>query len=164
MKQLKKSEYLQIRVSKQEKEIIKSSAQLAEVDMSAWILQRILHEKAKQFINIINKLIDEEQSFVFAELHDFLAKLMVVDLEMALSVEPVIELTGFQINYVIAMIVHRSKQLNISPPTWINNYPVLLQPVFATSLKSLSLHLLINSPIAFKQRNIFIDSSIGDRV
>ncbi len=164
MSQLKKSEYLQIRVSKQEKEIIKSSAQSAGVDMSAWILQRVLHDKAKQFVKIINKLPDEEQSFVLAELHDFLAKLKAIDFELALNLEPVIELTDFQINYVIAMIVHRAKQLNISAPNWINNYPILPQPFFATNLKSLRFHLLINSPIAFKQRNIFIDSSIGDRV
>lgn len=164
MKQLKKSEYLQIRVSKQEKEIIKSSAQSAGVDMSAWILQRVLHDKAKQFIHITNKLPDEKQSFVLAELHDFLAKLKANDFELAVSIEPRIKLTDFQINYVIAMIVHRAKQLNISAPTWIDNYPILPQPYFATNLKNLRFHLLINSPIAFKQRNIFIDSSIGDRV
>lgn len=167
MKHLKKSEYLQIRVSKQEKEIIKSSAHLAGVDMSAWILQRVLHEQSKIFINILNKFQSEEQSFetfILAELNDFLTKLQVHDFEMALSIKPTSQLTGFQINYVIAMIVHRAKQLNASIPKWINDYPVLTQPYFGSNLKSLRLHLLINSPIAFKQRNIFIDSAIGDRV
>lgn len=164
MKSLKKSEYLQIRVSKQEKAIIKSSALLAGADMSAWILQRVLHEKVKIFIKILNKFKSEEQSFVLAELHDFLAKLQTHDFELALSIKPTIELTDFQINYVIAMIIHRAKQLNLLPPNWVSNYPILAQPYFGISLKNLRFHLLLNSPIAFKQRNIFIDSSIGDRM
>ncbi len=164
MSQLKKSEYLQIRVSKQEKEIIKSSAHSAGVDMSAWILKKILHEQSKIFIKILHKFQSEEQPFVFAELHDFLAKLQIHDFEMALSIKPTCQLTNIQVNYVIAMIMHRAKQLSIASPSWINTYPVLSQPYFGTSLKNLRLHLLINSPTAFKQRNIFIDSTIGDRV
>ena len=164
MNQLKKSEYLQIRISKQEKEIIKSSAQMAGIDMSAWILQKVLPEKSKVFINILKKFKSEESSFVFAELHDFLARLQVHDFELTLDINPNIQLTDFQINYVIAMIAHRAKQLNLSPPDWIKTYPVLSEPYFGTTLKNLRLHLLINSPIAFKQRNIYIDSTIGDRV
>jgi len=164
MNQLKKSEYLQIRVSKQEKEIIKASAHSAGVDMSAWILKKILFNKAKGFIKIIQKFMTEEQSFVFAELHDFLAQLQTFDFELAVDIEPTSKLTDFQINYIIAMIVHRANQLKVLNPAWIKNHKILSKPYFGTNLKSLRLHLLINSPLAFKQRNIFIDSSIGERV
>jgi len=159
-----KSDFIQIRVSKQEKQIIKSSAQLAGVDMSAWILQRVLHNDAKTFILILNKFETEEQSFVFAELHDFLNRLNITNFELALHLKPTVSLSDFHINYVIAMIVFRANQLNASIPNWIHDYPVLQQPYFGSDLKSLRLYLLINSPIEFKQRNIFIDSSIGDRV
>jgi hypothetical protein len=40
----------------------------------------------------------------------------------------------------------------------------LPQPVFGSELKALRLHLLTNSPPAFRRRNIFIDATLGDRV
>ena len=164
MKNLKKSEYLQIRVSKQEKELIKSSAQSAGVDMSAWILQRVLNNKAEEFSAILKKINADNQSYVLAELNDFLSNLNTNNFELALNSKSIDNLNDFQINYIIAMIVHRANQLSATPPDWIKLYERLDKPYFGTNLKSLRLHLLINSPIAFKQRNIFIDSSIGDRV
>jgi uncharacterized protein (DUF1778 family) len=164
MKTTTKSEYLQIRVSKQEKEIIKSSALSAGVDMSAWILQRVLHDDASTFSGILTQFIKQEEVFVFAELHDFLNHLNMKNYKLAVENKPVAELSEFQINYVIAMIVLRAHQLNVSPPNWLNDFPMLKDPFFGTELKSLRLYLLINSPIAFKQRNIYIDSTIGDRV
>jgi hypothetical protein len=49
-------------------------------------------------------------------------------------------------------------------PSWTGEVRPLEKPVFGSSLKSLRLHLLRHSPVAFRSRNIFIDSSIGDRV
>jgi hypothetical protein len=40
----------------------------------------------------------------------------------------------------------------------------LERPWFASSLKSLRLHLLTASPPPFRRRNLFVDSTIGDRV
>ncbi len=37
-------------------------------------------------------------------------------------------------------------------------------PVFAVPWQSLRAHLLLESPVPFRRRNIFIDSSIGARV
>jgi hypothetical protein len=36
--------------------------------------------------------------------------------------------------------------------------------VFCSSLQSLRMHLLTHSPPPFRRRNIFIDSSLGQRV
>lgn len=164
MNQLKKSEYLQIRVSKQQKDMIKSSAKTAGVDMSTWVLQRVLHSKSQQFLSLLAQFNTAEDSFVFARLHDFLLLCTQNDFEHAFSIKPTIELSEFQINYTIAMICHRAHGLNRPVPGWINDYQILQNPYFGTELKSLRLYLLVNSPIAFKQRNIFIDSTIGDRV
>ncbi len=164
MNQLKKSEYLQIRVSKQQKEIIKSTAKSAGVDMSTWVLQQVLHSKSQQFLTILSQFNTLEDSFIFARLHDFLMDCSQADFEQTVSIKPISKLSDFQINYTIAMVCHRAYQLNCSIPNWINDFPILHEPYFATSLKNLRLHLLINSPIAFKQRNIFIDSTLGDRV
>ena len=35
---------------------------------------------------------------------------------------------------------------------------------FASELKSLRLHLLTKSPAPFRRRNLFVDSTLGDRV
>jgi len=159
-----KSEYIQIRVSKQEKQLIKSSAQLAGLDMSSWILDCALNNENKRFSTILNKFAKEEQTFVLAELHDFLCGLNRKNFEPAVYLKPTVSLSNFHINYIIAMIVFRANQLNSTPPKWISDFPILEKPHFGSNLKSLRLHLLINSPVAFKQRNIFIDSTIGDRV
>ena len=164
MNQLKKSEYLQIRVSKQQKEIIKSTAKSAGVDMSTWVLQHILHSKSQQFLTILSQFNTVDDSFVFAHLHDFLMLCSQTDFEQAVSIKPSYELSEFQINYTIAMIGHRAHTLGCTAPDWVNDFPILHKPYFGTNLKSLRLYLLVNSPIAFKQRNIFIDSTLGERV
>jgi hypothetical protein len=68
-------------------------------------------------------------------------------------------------NYVAAMVeqaIHRKG--GVRPPRWTSTVPPLSQPVFAAPWMSLRAHLLLESPVPFRRRNIFIDSSIGDRV
>jgi hypothetical protein len=52
----------------------------------------------------------------------------------------------------------------VAVPEWTRSIPLLVEPVFGSDLKSLRLHLLTNSPPPFRSRNIFIDSTLGDRV
>lgn len=52
----------------------------------------------------------------------------------------------------------------LRPPPWTSAVAPLAQPVFVTPWMSLRAHLLLESPIPFRRRNIFIDASIGDRV
>jgi hypothetical protein len=52
----------------------------------------------------------------------------------------------------------------VTPPTWAGSVEPLDRPHFATPLRSLRLHLLRASPVPFKRRNIFVDSSVGARV
>lgn len=159
-----KSEHLQIRVSRQEKNIIKESANAAGIDMSAWILQKVLNDNLKIFIDLIDKFSTEEHSFVFAALNDFLNNLKAVDFASATAIDPTTKLNDFNRNYIIAMIMQRANQLSIPAPYWINKHKILEKPYFGSSLKSLRLYLLLNSPPEFKSRNIFIDSAVGDRV
>jgi hypothetical protein len=54
---------------------------------------------------------------------------------------------------------------DVPPPAWVRDVePMETEPRFATPLAGLRLHLLRTAPVPFKRRNIFIDSSIGDRV
>ncbi len=67
-------------------------------------------------------------------------------------------------NYVAAMVELAAHQRGVAPPVWVRQVPPLEEPHFATSLPGLRLTLLRASPVPFKRRNIFIDSSLGDRV
>lgn len=63
---------------------------------------------------------------------------------------------------MVELAAHRR---DVPPPAWVRDIkPLEREPHFATSLPGLRLHLLRTSPVPFKRRNIFIDSSIGDRV
>jgi hypothetical protein len=52
----------------------------------------------------------------------------------------------------------------VPPPDWTLAVQPLSEPAFGSPLQSLRLHLLVAAPPAFKRRNIFVDSSVGDRV
>jgi hypothetical protein len=74
-------------------------------------------------------------------------------------------LTPYLRNYVAAMVELTAHQRDVPPPAWVRGVePLETAPHFATPLASLRLHLLRAAPVPFKRRNIFIDSSIGDRV
>lgn len=63
---------------------------------------------------------------------------------------------------MVELAAHRRE---VPPPAWVRDVePMEMEPRFATPLAGLRLHLLRASPVPFKRRNIFIDSSIGDRV
>jgi hypothetical protein len=67
-------------------------------------------------------------------------------------------------NYVTAMVEVAAHRAGVVPPPWTLDVPPLRTPVFIDDSLSLRLHLLTASPPPFRRRNIFIDSSIGDRV
>jgi hypothetical protein len=67
-------------------------------------------------------------------------------------------------NYVAAMVELAAHLRGGRPPVWTSDIPALSYPVFAAPWMSLRAHLLLESPVPFRRRNIFIDSSIGARV
>jgi hypothetical protein len=67
-------------------------------------------------------------------------------------------------NYVAAIVELVVQLHGVRPPVWTSGIEPLAQPVFAVPWQSLSAHLLLESPVPFRRRNIFIDSSIGARV
>ncbi len=67
-------------------------------------------------------------------------------------------------NYVAAMVELATHRQDVPPSEWVRDVEPLETPRFATPPAGLRLHLLRTAPVSFKRRNIFIDSSIGDRV
>lgn len=67
-------------------------------------------------------------------------------------------------NTVAAMVEHRCALAQVMPPVWAAAIPPLEQPVFGSQLMSLRLHLLANSPPAFRRRNLFVDTVVGGQI
>lgn len=118
-----------------------------------------------RFLQILEALgDDEEPGFALAELNDFLSNLASTELRSAVEQADLTRLTPYLQNYVAAMVELAAYRRQVLPPAWVSEVEPLEVPYFATSLQSLRLHLLRTAPVPFKRRNIFIDSSIGDRV
>ncbi len=70
----------------------------------------------------------------------------------------------YRLNYVTAMVEVAAHRAGVVPPLWTAAVTPLAAPVFVDPSLNLRAHLLTASPPPFRRRNIFIDSSIGDRV
>jgi hypothetical protein len=135
------------------------------MSMSDWVLSRALPPLRENFQDLLQALsISEKPGYVLAELNDLLTPLSAGEFELAVAEPPQVQLDPYWENYVAAMIEQAAALKNTEAPAWTENVRPLEEPAFGSSLKSLRLYLLTHSPIAFRRRNIFIDSSIGDRV
>lgn len=118
-----------------------------------------------RFAQILKELrADDRPSFALAELNDYLSGLTSGVLCSAVEHADLTGLTPYLRNYVAAMVELAAHRRDVPPPVWVRDVEPLTEPRFATPLAGLRLHLLRASPVPFKRRNIFIDSSIGDRV
>ena len=160
-----KSLQIQIRVSRDEKAAIKRLASAAGVDVSTYMLMRALPPARRRFGEILQALASEvERKFAFAELHDLLVALSGAELSDAMEGADVAGLSGFVQNYVAAMVELAASRAGVEPPPWTVAVEPLENPYFATPIESLRLHLLHESPVPFRRRNLFVDASLGDRV
>ena len=125
-----------------------------------------LPDRQFRFARMLESLGEDAQpSFALAEINDFLSGLTPEELGGAVEHADLAGLSRYLQNYVAAMVELAAYQRNVHPPAWVRDIePLETTPHFATSLPGLRLHLLRNSPVPFKRRNIFIDSSVGDRV
>jgi hypothetical protein len=159
-----KSAQLQIRVSPAEKAAIQRAARRAGLDMSAYVLARVLPAPAGRFRELTAACRDSEEArFALAELNAWLAGLGAGELQEAVASPPP-ALTPFLANYVAAMVEYACARHGVVPPAWTGAIAPLTEPAFGSTLMSLRLHLLTHSPAPFRRRNIFIDATVGARV
>jgi uncharacterized protein (DUF1778 family) len=159
-----KSAQLQLRVSPSEKAAIRRAARRAGLDMSAYVLARVLPAPARRFQDLAAGCADPQSArFALAELNTWLASLVASELlEAVMSPPPA--LTPYIANYIAAMVEHACAKHGVAPPSWTRAIAPLAEPAFGSTLLSLRLYLLTHSPPPFRRRNIFIDSSVGTRV
>ena len=161
-----KTQQLQIRVSATQKAQIQARAKRAGEDVSKWVLRQLLPEVQERFQNLVGNLkVDtDSRSYALAELNDFFDSLSARQLLKAVELPPSVRLSAFSSNYLAAMIEFCCVSRSVDPPAWLVHVKPLEEPWFASSIVALRLHLLTQSPPAFRRRNLFIDSTIGDRI
>jgi Protein of unknown function (DUF1778) len=165
VKNQSKLSQLQIRVSEAQKSAIRSAAARAGMNMSNYVLFRLLSIPAREFQEAVGALAGSvAPSYALADIHSLLSKLTSHELRDAVAADPDVDLPPFLANYVAAMVEAACARHGVPVPAWTRKVPPLDEPAFGSDLKSLRLHLLTHSPAPFRSRNIFIDSSLGDRL
>ena len=163
---MSKTSQLQIRVDANQKERIRQRAADAGMDVSKWVLHKLLPPIEERFRQICYDLADGSaaRTYVLAQLHDFFLCLEPREFSLAVRYPPGCQLPPFEANYLAAMLEYTATEKKVPPPEWVKDIEPLEMPWFASSLQSLRLYLLTHSPPAFRRRNLFVDSSVGSRV
>lgn len=160
-----KSDQLQIRVSAAEKAAIRRAARTAGLPVSEYVLGRLFPHFSTRFNALIDQLAQARQpAFALAGLNDLLATCSAEELADTAIAPPSARLSPVHQNYVAAMVEMAAARLGAAPPLWTQQVRPLDQPWFGTDIQSLRLYLLTHSPAPFRRRNIFIDSTLGNRV
>ena len=160
-----KTQFLRVRVTVEQKAALERLAHEAGQDLSSYVLARSLPPARTRFCELVDALRrDEDRRYVLAELNDFLVGLTASTFVDAVAECDLREHSDLTANYVAAMVEHAAARNDVDPPAWTKEVEVLEVPYFATDLQSLRPWLLASSPVAFKRRNLFVDSTVGDRV
>lgn len=164
-----KGEQLQIRITSRQKATLKRRAAAAGLDVSSYVLARVLPPHDGRFAEILLALADTANHRVaLAALNDFLTACPPIAYSAAVrhtavTMRSFTTLSPFLQNYVAAMVEQAAYLKDVPPPGWVRDIASLAEPWFATGLRSLRQHLLAAAPVAFKRRNLFVDATIGDR-
>lgn len=163
-----KSSHLQIRLTVAQKEAIRKASAAAGLEMTEWILKKIFPGPKVKFLLLLNalKLVENkpDRRFVLNDLNAFLSGLDAHLLTEVVMDDPGLSFGALMENYVAAMVEEACVRQGCHPPQWSSECRGVKEPYFATAMSSLRLYLLCNAPVAFRKRNIFVDSTVGDLV
>ena len=156
---------LQIRVTQEEKQAIQLAAKKVNMGMSEFVLDKVFSQDQSRFQKLMKQLkASKEKTYILAEIHDLFMKVTTSEFEQMIRMPPIVRLSPYWENYIAAMIEHTAHQKEVTTPAWLHEIEPLDHPHFGSDLKSLRLYLLTHSPSSFRNRNIFIDASVGERV
>jgi hypothetical protein len=160
-----KTAHIQIRVSPEQKAELVRHARAAGLDLSSYVLGKAIPDSGARFRSLVRSLSETPRSpFVLAELADVLSSVRALSFRETVAHLPSAKLDDVSSNLLSAMVETRAAKLGVHPPDWVTDVASLDVPWFPTELSSLRLHLLCHSPPAFRRRNLFVDSTLGDRV
>jgi uncharacterized protein (DUF1778 family) len=160
-----KSQQLQIRVSAAQKRTLKRLARETGMDVSSWVLGKVLPQEADRFQVLAARAVDSaERRYALAELADWLRGLASGAFSRAVAHSPAAPLDQETLNYLAGAIELASSQRNLPSPGWTARVAVPDMPLFGSQLAALRLLLLTTAPLALRRRNVFVDASIDQRV
>jgi len=160
-----KAGQLQIRVSAREKAAIQAAARRAGMDMSSYVLARVLPDVETRASVLLGRMASPDtRKLALAEFSSWLNDLSGAEFEQAARVAPARTLPDEVRNYLAAMVELTCARRQVAMPTWTRDVAPLRQPLFASELIGLRLHLLTKSPAPFRRRNLFVDTSVGGQV
>ena len=160
-----KTEQLQIRVTSEQKQALKRLAREAGVDVSSWVLGHVLPSEPDRFQALTERLASPaHRRHALAELADWLRALPHGAFNRAVAGAPAAELDADTRTYLAGAIELAAARRGLRPPPWTEDVPASQAPQFGSGLISLRLHLLTRSPVPLRARNVFVDSSLDDRV
>ncbi|MGI9303061.1 MAG: plasmid mobilization protein [Gammaproteobacteria bacterium] len=161
----RKTSQLQLRLTPHDKAAIVRAARREGLDVSSYVLRRVVPSKGDEFRALVDKLRSrDDKAYAFAAIGDFLLGVKRNEFTTVLSGVTHVHLGNEDANYLAAMVEHTAHQKKVRAPDWTRTIRPLEAPMFGSTLSSLRLYLLLSSPLAFRRRNIFIDSTVGDRV
>lgn len=160
-----KTAQVQIRVTPAQKRELERCARAAGLDLSSWMLGRLVPPRRAAFGSLVRALASQrDSSYVLAELGELLSTSERAELGAVVETLPMVRLDELAANQLAAMVETITTKQGVKAPAWVNDIEPLREPWFPTNLLSLRMHLLCNAPPAFKRRNIFVDSTFEDRV
>lgn len=159
-----KSAQLQIRVSPAQKRRLKQLAREAAMDVSSWVLRRVLPDEAERFQELVAALERLPDRFRWAELADYLRELPPALFARAIASAPRARLGPETMNRLAGTLELAAFRRDQSSPYWTDQVAIPQEPVFGSALSSVRLHLLVRAPVALRRRNLFMDASMDDRV
>ena len=156
---------MQIRVTPAEKAEIERAARRAGLGMSAYVLAKVLPDRAAQWRDLLREIVRSDGARIaLAGLSNWLAALSAGEVNEAVEAPPPAGLSGLIANTVAAMVEHVCAAHGAQAPRWTRDIEPLAHPVFGSGLASLRLHLLASSPASFRRRNLFVDTAVGGQV
>jgi uncharacterized protein (DUF1778 family) len=162
---LAKTQQLQIRVSAAQKALLKKRAAAAGLDLSTFVLRRVLLDSEAQLEELLALLADEhEPRATLARIGGLLGALDSASFRELTAAIDVSRLTPFHQNYLAAMVEYRADQLGLPAPRWTKGVGALGEPYFPAGTDQVRTYLLRAAPIVFKRRNLFVDASVGDHL
>jgi hypothetical protein len=117
-----KTRQLQIRVSPEQKAALKRQAHAAGIDVSTYVLARVLPPPSDRFAAILRDVRnDANHRFALAELNDFLHACPPGAFGDAVNHAALHALSPYLQNYVAAMVEQAAAQKDVPPPAWVRD-------------------------------------------
>jgi len=161
-----KSQWLQVRMTAEQKELLRERAAAAGTDISSFVVQRTLGPDAPEFDTLVAWMLRTPDEHVpYAEFVDYLNTLPASrGTELAKKPARFDELTALQQNRVCALIEQRCAFWGVAAPVWLLDVPSASEPHFAGDLLSWRPYLLVVSPVVFRRRNLFVERGMTGRL